>query len=688
MIRFKSLRLLSNFFHMLFFFAFIQGTWAEDSVAIRTDETTSTQTENIRLPEISVFGQSWGKTSVTEFVPTVSELSGKKLERRKQNTLGETLSIEAGVNSSFFGPNSSRPVIRGLDGERVRILQNGIGTMDASGASPDHAVSADPFLMEKVEIIRGSASLLYGSSAIGGVVNMVNGRIPEHLPDPYNIRVNSRYSSVDQGRNGGFTLNTKAGKFAFHLDGVLRKSSNYHVPGFARSTRLRESSPISDEPTDEVANSGNTSWESAIGGSYIFDSGFAGASLSTFNTNYGTVAEPDVKINLKKQRVDVASEVKGTRWIQSTRMKAAYSSYTHKELENGVVGTTFLNRGAEGRVDLKHRPIGLMEGIIGTQGQYSDFSANGEEAFLPTTINTSTALFAFEELKLGRWTPTFGGRVERSQVTAKASDKFGPEDSKNFIPLSGSTGLLYQLSKDYSLGLNTTFSQRAPNYQELYANGAHIGTGIFEVGDRAIGMENGRAVELSFREKTRTSEGRASVFVQDFQNFIALTPTGTTDVDSGLEIYNYSSVRARLYGAELEYRKELPWRVGPGVFEIETKADFVRGVNLSSSSNLPRMPSIRETVSLDYNTNPLRTNLEVQRSEKQWMTAPGELPTDGYILVNLGLEAPINTSFGVLQTKLRVNNLLNEEARNHVSFLKDLAPLPGRNIIFGIQANI
>ncbi|MCM0606577.1 MAG: TonB-dependent receptor [Xanthomonadaceae bacterium] len=653
-----------------------------------TEPSTASKKEDYLLPEISVFGQSWGKSSVNEFVPTISDLSGRKLERRKQNTLGETLSREAGVSSSFFGPNASRPVIRGLDGERIRILQNGVGTLDASGTSPDHAVSADPFLMEKVEIIRGSASLLYGSSAIGGVVNMVNGRIPEKLTDSPDLRINSQFSSVDLGRNGGFIYNTKAGNFALHFDGVLRGSNDYKIPGFARSAALRASSPLTPEPYGEVANSSNRAWEGALGGSYVFDSGFAGASFSSFDTLYGTVAEPDVKIDLKRQRLDLGSEIKGAGFIQSARIKAAYSYYKHEELENGTVGTTFMNRGAEARVDLKHKSLGAFEGIIGAQGQYFDFSASGAEAFLPTTLNTSVAVFGYEELKLGRWTPSFGARIERSQVTAQSSSNFGPESSRYFVPLSASIGTLYQLSTDYSLGLNTTFSQRAPNYQELYANGPHIGTGIFEVGDREIGIENGRAAELSLREKTKQSEGRVSVYIQDFQNFIALLPTGSSDAGSGLDIYNYRSVEARLYGAELEYRHELPWKVGAGFFEVEAKVDFVRGLNISTSQNLPRITPIRETIGIDYNTNFLRTGIELQHSERQAMTAPGELPTEGYYLVNLALEAPINTSFGVLQAKLRVNNLLNEEARTHVSFLKDRAPLPGRNIVLGIQANI
>lgn len=623
------------------------------------------------LPEISVLGTSdSGRKSITDFVPTVSELSGNRLNQKRQATIGETLSQEAGVNSSYFGPNASRPVIRGLDGERVRILQNGIGSMDASGASPDHAVSADPFSIDRVEIVRGSAALLYGSSAIGGVVNMVDGRIPEKIK-PNEAKVSGRFSSVDSGGTGLLSVNQNRGKLQAHADVLYRKSGD-------------TSTPVAGQ--NPIANSANQAFDGGLGGSYVFDSGFAGASYSSFFNKYGTVAAPDVTIDLQRRRIDVATEVSGIRF------RSGFTHYQHQELEGTAIGTTFLSRAAEGRLEAKHRlesgteSEGALEGILGAQGQYTDFQASGEEAFLPGTKNTNLAVFAYEELKWGNprtpwaWTPTLGARIERAQVSSDAATRI-------FIPKSFSLGLLYRISTQFTLGIHSTSTERAPNYQELFADGNHVATGIEENGDLNLAMEKAKALELSLRRKTQNAEGRFSVYAQNFSTFVALVPTGMQNGD-GMDIYDFRSIHARIYGAELEYRQELANSVFGGKLEVEGKMDFVRGVNLSQSVNLPRISPIREMLALEHRANSLRSRLELQYTHLQTLSAPGETHTPGYFMMNLGFDRPFNTSFGVLQATLRLNNVLDTEARNHVSFLKDRAPLPGRNLILSLTARI
>jgi iron complex outermembrane receptor protein len=649
------------------------------------------EVEEVSSPEITVLGQKSRGRSVNDYVPTVSEVSGLELSKRKQTTLGETLSREAGVSSSFFGPNSSRPVIRGLEGERIRVLQNGVGVLDASGTSPDHAVSSDPLLMERIEVVRGSAALLYGTSAIGGVVNVVDGRVPERTFDRFGLLFDSRVSSVDRGRSGGVAAQGSSGRFSFQASGTLRGSEDYGIPQFARSERLRESAPLAPgtpEPTERVANSANLTHDASVGASYVGDSGFLGASFSKFGTEYGTVAEPDVLIDLDRYRVDLSGELKSEGFIQSARLRSAASYYKHLELEGEEIATTFTNRAAEARVDLKHAPIGGFEGVLGVQQIYQRLSALGEEAFLPTTRNQTTAVFFYEELPLGDLTPTLGFRMDRTGVRAEESDRFGSGEAFAFWTPSASVGLLYKLDPEFSLGLNTAFTQRAPNYQEIFANGAHKATGIYEIGDRALAPEIGRAIELSLRHQTRTGQGRVSAFVQDFNRFVALTPTGTTDVDSGLPIFNYRAVDARLFGAEIEYRQRLPWSLEKGTFELRVAFDWVRGLNRTDSSNLPRITPVRETLSLNYRRTDWSADIEVQRSEAQGLVAPGELPTDAFTLLNLGFEIPIQSELGSFSVLGRFNNVLDVEARNHVSFVKDIAPLPGRNFVIGLQARL
>jgi len=684
--------LLCSFIPALAIVASAQAFGAEENRTQAAPKTEGDAQDAVVTPEITVLGQpSSRKKSVNDYVPTVSELSGLRLEKKKQSTLGETLSREAGMSSSFFGPNASRPVIRGLDGERVRILQNGLGVLDASGTSPDHAVSTDPLLTERIEVVRGSAALLYGSSAIGGVVNVVDGRIPERLENKPNVVLDSRGSSSDAGRSGGVVAKGSIGSFTVRADGSLRGSNDYQVPGFARSKRLRENQPLPEgesEAQGKVVNSANKTFDTSLGSSYVGDSGRFGAAFSIFGTRYGTVAEPDVTIDMNRYRLDAGGELKGKGFIQSARFKGAGSFYEHKEIEGQEVATTFRNRGDENRVDLKHAPIGGMEGIFGVQQQYSLFSANGEEAFLPTTANTSYAFFVYEEYPIGKFTPMLGARMDRSGVASELSDRFGPSQSFGFWTPSASIGLLYQIDDAFTLGLNGAFTERAPNYQELFASGAHVATGIFETGDRSLQPEIGRSLELSLRHKTRSGEGRASTYVQDFNRFIALIPTGEIDADSALPIYGYRPVQATLFGAEIEYRQRLPFTLGKGGFELGLTLDFVRGLNRTNSTNLPRITPARETVAAGYKSSAFSVELEMQRSEAQNFVAPNELPTDAYTVFNLGAEIPITSNFGRFSLLGRLNNLFNVEARNHISFLKDIAPLPGFNAVVGLRAQI
>ncbi len=639
------------------------------------------------LQEITVLGDL-NRTSAQDFVPSVSALSGQKLERKKQSTLGETLSREAGVSSSYFGPNAARPIIRGQDGERIRVLQNGVGTIDASGTSPDHAVPVDPFLIEKLEIVRGPSALLYGSSAIGGVVNITDGRIAERLLDESQFRFQSQFSSVDSGRSFGLLTNQRAGNWMLHADGVIRASSDYRVPGFAHSQNLRESAPETDEPFKKVPNSSNRSQTGALGVSRVFDQGYLGVSYSNFHNRYGTVAEPTVSIDMNRHNLGLAGEIRDLGFLQSVRLKSTGVIYRHQEYEDLEVGTTFRNRGVESRVDFKHRPVGILDGLFGIQHQQSQFSAAGEEAFLPTTKNGAISFFAYEEAKLGDFTPSAGARFENSSVRSIDSDLFGAGQRRGFWSSSGSLGLLYQFHPEWSVALNTAYTERAPNYQELFANGVHVATDLYETGSTSLQKERSKSLEWSLRKKGRASEGRLSLFVQDYDRYIALAPTGAVDADSGLDMYEYRAIQARLFGGEFEWRQELPKILSQGVFEVDFKADFVRGQDRSASSSLPRMTPIRETIGLNYRLNGYFTELEWQHTHDQTFLAQNESRTKGFHWLNWSAEAPLETSFGAFRLIGKVQNIFNVESRSHVSFLKDKAPLPGRNFIVGIQASI
>jgi iron complex outermembrane receptor protein len=572
------------------------------------------------------------------------------------------------------------------------MLENGVGLLDASSASPDHAVAIDPLLIDSVEILRGPSALLYGSSAVGGVVNVRTNRIAETQLDAARFDLNPAYNSVDQGKSLGAVARQKLGDFVLHVDASIRSNENYAIPGQARTLAEQEANPLApgeQEESGTVGNSTNRTSQAAIGISRPFDQGFIGAAVSGYLSQYGTVAEKSVLIDMDRVRLDTAGEWRGLFGLDSIRFKSAYSKYEHKETDAGEVGTIFRNRGVESRIDAKKGSF-----VFGAQHQYFRLSAVGDEAFLPTTQNSSIAGFGLWEETYGRLKPSLGLRLDSARVESETSDTFGAGALKSFFAPSASLGVQVALNEpaagapSWTIGLNSTFTERAPNYQELFANGAHLATGIFERGNTGFTTEKNFGYEASLKVKDKLQEARFSLFLQDFRNYIALSPTGTTDAGSGLEIYDFNQVRARLFGAELEYRYQLEEAMLSGNWDFDFKVDWVRGLDLTNGGNLPRMVPIRGTLGANYRHALFSAGLEYQRTEGQSLVASNERATRGYNFVNFSGEVPFNTGFGLFKGLVRVNNLFDVEGRNHISFVKEIAPLPGRNIFVGLQAAI
>jgi len=643
-----------------------------------------------QLPAITVTGNPLGSDLLDLVAPT-SVLSGQLLQQRIEPTLGEMLSTMPGVNSSYYGPNASRPVIRGLDGDRIRILQNGAAPFDASGTSVDHAVSLDTLLIKRVEVVRGPASLLYGSSAIGGVVNVIDDRIPDARVDGASGKFDARYASASGERSGGVSLaaGTPEG-LVLHADAFKTLTDDLRIPGFARSQRLRDLDPLppDEEPRDRLPNSATDNHGGAVGASFVGDKGFAGASYSEFDSNYGTVAEEDVTIRLKQKRLDVAGELDDVGdALKSVKVRFSHSDYQHTEFEGAVPGTTFSNTGYEGRVDAVHNRIGPFDGAFGVQVINFDFSALGDEGFLPRTNTRSYAGFVFEQTKLGAWTLQFGGRIEGTRVHADDDPAFGPAATRDFTTGSFSLGALYQLSPDYVVALSAVSTQRPPNYQELYADGPHLATGIFEIGDRNLDVEKSVGIDLSLRRKSGPLTGSVGVFYNRFRNFITQYPNGLTDPAFGdIPIYTYSQTRAAFYGAEAQGRYE--WSdVRGGKLGVEAQADWLKATDLGRNQPLPRMSPVRYGGALTYERDRCDTRLEVLRTQSQTRVAQGELPTDGYTMVNLAFNYRLTFDRLALSAFIKGSNLLNQEARDHVSFIKDIAPLAGRGVTLGLQGS-
>jgi iron complex outermembrane recepter protein len=645
----------------------------------------------VQLPPVVVTGNPLG-SQLLDLAAPITVLDGERLRQRSAPTLGETLSGEPGISSSWFGPNASRPVIRGLDGERIRILSNGVTNLDASGTSVDHAVSIEPLLVDRIEVVRGPAAILYGTSAVGGVVNVVDNRIAtENNPRGATGAIDTRIGSNDRERAlvGKVDLGLEGG-LNLHFDAFGRETSNLRIPGFARSARLRATTapPTGTEATGTLGNSAGRSNGGAFGASYVWSQGYLGASVSQLSSLYGTVQEPDVKIRLDQTRLDFAGERRDLGMFEAVRFKFGRSSYRHAEEDAGVVGTVFRNQGHDLRVEAVHRPIGPLRGVIGFQSTQFNFEAQGDEAFLPRTENRTNALFLFEELRWAAWTFQAGGRLEQHRVAAAEDPNFGAGERRTFTTQSGSIGAVYAFNREYALALNLSHTERAPNYQELFANGPHIATNAFEIGNRGFGTEKSNALDLSLRKREGRVTGSVGVFLNRFSDFIALVPDATfvdPDPARNLPGLRYTAVPAQFKGVEASARVLLidrPYRLA-----LELRGDLTRAENTQTGVALPRIAPARFGGGFVFEQAALTARIDALRVQGQDRVAAGELPTDGYTMLNASVGYRVKAPFADLNLFLRGVNLLNQEARNHVSFLKDIAPHGRRGVVLGVRGN-
>jgi iron complex outermembrane receptor protein len=638
-----------------------------------------------RLPAVVITANPLG-SELVDMVPPVSVLAGERLLLNMQPTLGEITNILPGVNSTYYGPNASRPVIRGLEGDRIRVLSNGLGMFDASGTSVDHAVALDTLTLKRVEVVRGPATLLYGATAVGGVVNAIDYRIPYEPMTGFDGAAELRYGSAatEKAASGFLEFGTAQG-LQFHVDGFKRRTGDLRIAGYAYSPQLRATLPADEQgPVDRLPNSASDSDGGSFGVAYTGNKGFVGASYTQFDTDYGTVAEPDVTIQLQQKRVNFAGEWREPMLaIKSVAVKFAQSDYEHTEFEGAEVGTVFKSKGYEGRIDLAHNRVGPFVGVVGLQTLDFDFSAQGEEAFLPSTKTRDNAIFLFEQARFAPVTLEVGFRYDNTKVSAADSDSFGPGWSRTFNTTSGSLGALVELRKNYVLAASAVYTQRPPNYQELFANGPHVATGLFEVGDRGLPVEKSLGLDIALRKGGEGWTGSVGYFYNRFNDYIALLNTG--GIEDDLPLYQYTSIgKAIFQGVEAEASIELG-RYAGGWWQLGLQADWLRATDDTTGQPLPRISPVRFGGGLAYSRDAWNARVDLQRVQKQDRVAPDELPTDGYTMLNASLTYQFTRDKLGLTGFVKGVNLLNEDARNHVSYLVNIAPMGARGMVAGLR---
>lgn len=652
--------------------------------------------------------------------PTTS-LSGQELALRLESTLGETLSGEPGVSSTFFGPGASRPIIRGLSGDRVRMLEGGIGTGDASGVSADHAVATDPAQADRIEVIRGPGTLLYGSSAIGGVVNVIDERIPTVRPlSELKGRVDLRGGSVDDERHGSLEVNGGSGNWAWHVGASARETDDYEIPGFARlegdeheEDEHEEDEHEEDEHEEEapfgvVPNTDLETRGARAGTTYFFaDKGFLGVSVSGFDTEYGLPGglehaehgeegheeeeheedehEEDeheegvpVRIDMEQRRFDVQGQVNQPfAGFEALKIRLGLTDYEHVELEGDEEGTFFFNDFFETRLELVQARRGRHSGSLGLQYSDRDLEAIGAEAFLPPTATERWAAFTLQEIESGpvRW--QFGARFE-SQDTDPRSVGLSSRSHDGF---SASAGLVWQANDQLSLATSLARSTKLPAAEELFSKGLHVATQAFEVGNPDLEEEIGLGLDVSLRLQTGRFSGELTFFRQEFDDFIFQAFTG--EEEDGFPVVLYSQEDAEFSGVELKGRIELYERENHHL-HLSLVGDLVEA-ELDAGGNLPRIPPMRFGGGLHYHSESWNASAEVRWVDDQTDVAVNESPTDSYTMVNASLGYRLLLRNQIIDVLVRGRNLTDEEARSHTSFLKNVAPLPGRNVTLSLR---
>lgn len=648
------------------------------------------------------------KHSTAKTARPVNILLGDDLRTKVGQTLGETLQNELGVTSQSFGAGVGTPVIRGQAGPRVRVMQNSLGNNDVSALSPDHATGVDPVIAERVEVLRGPSTLLYGNGAIGGIVNVIDNRIPEAVPEkPIGGAGEQRYDSATSESSSSMKLEAGKGNFAFHADGFYRDQNNTHIGGVAidEAAARRHDPSFNAIPPGGLINTdgyiGNSQARSrggSVGGSYITGGGMIGAAANKLEKVYGIApdghGENPVTVKLKQSKYDFKTQFnKPFAFAEQVRMKFGYTDYKHNELDGGVVGTTFTNESFESRFELEHKPMGNLDGVLGFQSVNTVFQAAGEEGqIVPKSDIESYALFAVESFKHHNLTLDFGARAELNRISPTGGNE------KSYVPVSGSVSALWDISDQHQLSLAFTHSERAPQIQELFSDGFHHATRSYERGNAGLTKELSENLDLGYRFNNSWVTAEVNLFHNWVRNYIyqqrsagelfdeengGLVTAGT-DCDECFPVLDSRQLGAIFKGFEAQVTIPL-MQNNYGTLDLQLFGDYTRGA-FNNGKDVPRMPPLRYGFQLSYEKNEWSANARLTRAEAQTTPGDNETPTGSYLLLNVVGQYHLADIKGAdILLFAKGKNLSNENIRNSTAYLRNFAPEPGRSAEIGLR---
>lgn len=629
-------------------------------------------------------------------------LEGEDLARKLASSIGETVGYQPGVHAANFGQAASRPVIHGLSGPRVRIMEDRIDSLDVSVTSADHAVTIEPFLADRIEILKGPSTLLYGTGAIGGVVDVHTGRIPhQQATQLISGRAEARLNNNGDRETAVARLDGGVGSFAWHLDGFTRQADEYRIPGYAESKALRaleaeegEGGDDDDEVRRRLPGSDMDIKGGAVGFTWVTDRGFAGAAISTVDAKYGLPGaheheheeeeeeeEGNPVLELKQTRIDLEAGLANPfRGFESLNVRIGINDYEHQEIEpDGDVATLFENKAWEARVELMHEPIAGWRGAFGLQYTDRDFSAVGEEAFIAPVQTQSLGGFWVGERNFDRFELEAGLRLETVEIDSSTGGR------KDFTSYAASLGVVVPLNNGWSLGLLSDYSARAPIAEELFSDGPHLATGAFEIGNPDLNEEKALSLSANLRYASDDWLFNSTLYYTRFSDFIYETPTGEEEDD--LPVFEFRQAGADFVGLDVEVRRTVAtW--DNGKLELSAQYDTVSAtLDISGNDDVPRLPPTRYGLGLAGNWGIVRASVDHLWVERQSDVADFELPTQSYrdlrayLAADFGLGADAN-----LTVFVQGSNLTNDDQRQHSSFIKDFAPQPGRTVEAGVRA--
>ena len=645
------------------------------------------QTASAPEDEIIVTGSPLLR-SLDDAITGQSVLTGEELQDRIAATIGETLKAEPGLSSTFFGAGASRPIVRGQGGDRVRVLNNGIGSIDASAASPDHAVAASPAQAERIEVLRGASLLRYGSSGSGGIINVIDGRIPDSVPeDGLDGAIRIGASSVDTGHEASGSIDwAVTDNIVVHVDATRRDSSDFRIPGNPESDILRASEGEDLDEDDDRQRLDNSFAESesyTAGISFIGERGHFGVAVHQFDSTYGIPGgheeegEEEIFIDQDQFRVDINGALELDGFFEKLQVFGGYADYEHIEFEGpGEVGTVFANEGGEIRIEAVQREVNGWHGAYGVQFRTRDFSAIGEEAFVPPTTSDQYGIYTFQQIDFGD--AHLEGAV-RYEKTDHENDVTGEE--VDFDLISVSVGGDYHITDAVRLGGTIFRTERAPTTEELFSNGPHLATNQFELGDVTLDKEVATGIEGALRIKHGDAKLTLNAFYTDYEDFIFEVETGA--FEDGLPEFQFTGEDAEFRGFEVAASTPVA-SFGEADISWDGLVEFVRAE--TDSGDLPRIPPLSILTGFDVDVRNLSFRGEIDYTAEQNDTADFELPTDDFAFINLFATWDLPVEAQDVKASISVQNLFDTDGRQHASFLKDIVPLPGRNFRFNIRA--